>query len=111
MQARLFVDVHGDGEGGLHALATDDAGETKTDIGQAADTMQFAAQGQDSLFVVEDGFKDVGDGEADGVVGCAFAEDDLIGCLFDVAEDVIFVGGGDAAVVGNRPLRERDGAD
>ena len=85
--------------------------ETEANIAEPAKAAQLAAHRQDAALVVEDGLKDVGDGQSDGVIGGSFSLDDLIGGIADIAEDAIFVRSSDAAMAVDGPLAKWNRAD
>src|SRR5258708_4893069 len=87
-QAGFLGLVQRDGQQGIDAIAIDDAGDAQTDIVDAVIILDSRADRPDAIFILQQRFEDSGDGQADGVIGCAFAGDDLVGGGFYVLENL-----------------------
>jgi len=66
----------------FNSVATDDAGDAKTDISDTIVVGEWDTERDDFFLVSGDGLDDVGDSSCDAVVGGAFTTDNGVGSVF-----------------------------
>ena len=71
----------------LNPVAVDHSRQTETDVGDAVVVLNEAGYGEDGVLVTENGFDNAHESGSNGVVGCAFALDDLIGRIAGIDKD------------------------
>src|SRR6185437_5327293 len=111
LKAGFFLHAQRNGQGRLDAAAAHDARQAQAHVLYSAEAAQLPAYRQHAPLVVEDGFENIGDRQADGVVGGSLSLDNLVCGVLHVAQDLVLVGGGQGAVAGYAPLSQGDGAD